>query len=78
MNLTAQNETKVIDDKELARNIAEVESMLRDMRFRGFNFQKKLAENELDQANKCKWQDWASLKEISGFFILFCNSMSCM
>ncbi|XP_016364529.1 laminin subunit alpha-5-like [Sinocyclocheilus rhinocerous] len=52
VNRTAQNETKVIDEKELARNIAEVESMLRDMRFRGFDLQKKLAENELDQANK--------------------------
>lgn len=61
MNRTAQNETKLIDEKELARNIAEVESMLRDMRFRGFNFQKKLAENELDQANKCEWQDGPSI-----------------
>ncbi|XP_016099348.1 laminin subunit alpha-5 [Sinocyclocheilus grahami] len=52
VNRTAQNETKVIDEKELARNIAEVESMLRDMRFRGFDLQKKLAEKELDQANK--------------------------
>ncbi|XP_043080700.1 laminin subunit alpha-5 isoform X1 [Puntigrus tetrazona] len=52
VNRTAQNETKVIDDKEVAGKIAEVESMLRDMRFRGFSFQKKLAENELDQANK--------------------------
>uniref|UniRef100_A0A8C1MUB0 Laminin, alpha 5 n=1 Tax=Cyprinus carpio TaxID=7962 RepID=A0A8C1MUB0_CYPCA len=49
---TAQNETKVIDEKELARKIAEVESMLKDMRFRGFDLQKNLAENELDQANK--------------------------
>ncbi|KTG35339.1 hypothetical protein cypCar_00020114, partial [Cyprinus carpio] len=52
LNRTAHNETNVIEDKELARKIAEVESMLRDMRFRGFDFQKNLAENELDQANK--------------------------
>uniref|UniRef100_A0A671KQZ1 Laminin subunit alpha-5 n=1 Tax=Sinocyclocheilus anshuiensis TaxID=1608454 RepID=A0A671KQZ1_9TELE len=52
VNRTVQNETKVIDEKELTLNIAEVESMLRDMRFRGFDLQKKLAEKELDQANK--------------------------
>uniref|UniRef100_A0A9J7XYR4 Laminin subunit alpha-5 n=1 Tax=Cyprinus carpio carpio TaxID=630221 RepID=A0A9J7XYR4_CYPCA len=52
VNQTAQNETNVIDEKELARKIAEVESMLKDMRFRGFDLQKNLAENELDQANK--------------------------
>ncbi|XP_051518234.1 laminin subunit alpha-5 [Myxocyprinus asiaticus] len=52
VNQTLQNETNVISEKELIRNIAEVESMLRDMRFRGFDFQRRLAGNELDQANK--------------------------
>ncbi|XP_052396695.1 laminin subunit alpha-5-like [Carassius gibelio] len=52
VNRTAQNKTNVIDEKELARKIAEVESMLRDMRFRGFDLQRNLSENELDQANK--------------------------
>nr|XP_009294934.1 laminin subunit alpha-5 isoform X1 [Danio rerio] len=51
VNRTAQNETQVMDEKDLARKIAEVESMLRDMRFRGFDYQKNKAKNELDQAN---------------------------
>ncbi|XP_056106000.1 laminin subunit alpha-5 isoform X1 [Rhinichthys klamathensis goyatoka] len=52
VNRTAQNETKVTDDKDLAGKIAEVESMLRDMRFRGFDFQMRQAGNELERANK--------------------------
>ncbi|XP_051961295.1 laminin subunit alpha-5-like [Xyrauchen texanus] len=52
VNRTLQNETKVTSEEELTPKIADVESMLRDMRFRGFDFQKTLAENELDQANK--------------------------
>lgn len=54
LNRTARNETSVTDEKDLARKIAEVESMLREMRFKGFDFQKRLAENELEQANKCE------------------------
>lgn len=60
LNRTAQNETNVTDE-DLGRKIAEVESMLREMRFRGFDFQMRLAENELEQANKCEWQDRLSL-----------------
>ncbi|XDV45703.1 hypothetical protein PO909_013751, partial [Leuciscus waleckii] len=52
VNRTAQNETTVTDEKDLTGKIAEVESMLRDMRFRGFDFQRRLAGNELEQANK--------------------------
>ncbi|XP_057219104.1 laminin subunit alpha-5 isoform X1 [Triplophysa rosa] len=51
VNQTAQNESKVVNEKELAQMISEMESMLRDMRFKTFDFQKRLAENELDQAN---------------------------
>ncbi|XP_073731136.1 laminin subunit alpha-5 [Misgurnus anguillicaudatus] len=51
VNLTAQNESKTMDDNELAQKIDEVESMLRDMRFKTFDFQKTLAGNELDNAN---------------------------
>lgn len=54
VNRTAQNETKVTDEKDLTGKIAEVQSMLRDMRFRGFDFQRRLAGNELEQANKCE------------------------
>lgn len=52
VNQTAQNESKVIGEGELTQKISQMESMLRDMRFKTFDFQKRLAENELDQANK--------------------------
>lgn len=54
VNHTAQNKSKVISEDELSQKITEIESMLRDMRFKTFDFQKRLAENELDQANKCE------------------------
>lgn len=56
VNQTAQNESKAINQEELAQMIFEMESMLRDMRFKTFDFQKRLAENELDQANNCEFK----------------------
>ncbi|XP_037396843.1 laminin subunit alpha-5 isoform X2 [Pygocentrus nattereri] len=48
----AQNGSQEMDRKELLRKLAEVADMLRDMRFRSTQYQRKLAENELTEANK--------------------------
>ncbi|XP_036446627.1 laminin subunit alpha-5 isoform X2 [Colossoma macropomum] len=48
----AQNGSQDVDEKELLRKLAEVADMLRDMRFRNTQYQRKLAENELTEANK--------------------------
>jgi len=39
--------------------------MLRDMRFRGFDFQMRQAGNELEQANKCESQE--SIRNVQQF-----------
>lgn len=49
-----ENGSQEVDEKVLAGKLAEVAAMLRDMRFRSTSIQRKLAENELAEANKRK------------------------
>lgn len=54
VNRTAQNGSRDIDENELPQKLAEVAAMLRDMRFRTTHYQRRLAENELTEAEKCE------------------------
>ncbi|KAI5095781.1 laminin subunit alpha-5 isoform X1 [Silurus meridionalis] len=52
VNRTSQNGSQDVDENELARKLSEVVAMLRDMRFQSTHYQRKLAENELTEADK--------------------------
>lgn len=54
VNRTAQNGSQGVDEGELTRKLAEVAAMLRDMHFQSTRYQRKLAENELTEAQKCE------------------------
>ena len=45
------NETSEEPEEALSEKLAEVEAMLKEMRFRGLDQQRKLAENEKEEAN---------------------------
>ncbi|XP_031422129.1 laminin subunit alpha-5 isoform X2 [Clupea harengus] len=51
VNRTAMNETSEEPEEALSEKLAEVEAMLKEMRFRGLDQQRKLAENEKEEAN---------------------------
>ncbi|XP_063064918.1 laminin subunit alpha-5 isoform X2 [Engraulis encrasicolus] len=52
VNRTAMNETVEEPEDKLAEKMAEVESMLRSMRYRTLDQQKSLAQNEKEEADK--------------------------
>ncbi|XP_076132765.1 laminin subunit alpha-5 isoform X1 [Alosa pseudoharengus] len=52
VNRTAMNETMEEPEDVLSSKLAEVETMLRDMRFRSLDQQRSLAENEEEEADK--------------------------
>ncbi|KAB5546449.1 hypothetical protein PHYPO_G00072140 [Pangasianodon hypophthalmus] len=52
VNRATQNGSQDVDENELSRKLAEVADMLRDMRFQSTHYQRKLAENELTEAEK--------------------------
>lgn len=54
VNRIAQNGSQGVDENNLSRKLAEVAAMLRDMRFQSTRYQRKLAENELTEAEKCE------------------------
>lgn len=54
VNRTAQNGSGDVDENELSQKLAEVASMLRDMHFRSTHYQRKIAENEHTEAEKCE------------------------
>lgn len=54
VNRTAQNGSLDVNDGEFTRKLTEVADMLKDMRFQSTHYQRKLAENELTEAQKCE------------------------
>lgn len=64
MDMFGTGNVSATSTEEFRQKMAEVERMLKEMRERDFSSQRGLAENEEEEAQKCKWSSAGTAQSI--------------